>query len=1546
MRGTGRALGCPTEQRTRHTGKEREVTKRVSYSTVDLALREVTDSMAFERSSYYVLRERYPTLRITAPTADGGKDLRVAPLGSERDDVRVMVSIEGAWNRKLDAELRKIERLGASERPADALFVTNQNATETAIALRKKRALELGVRLEVMGHAQLVTALDEPRLRWVAEFELDVEPLTPRPLLASSAFSRATSKTTPGFDAKFIGQDDTIESLCRLLWSETGSEARMVVLEGPGGIGKTRLAVDVSSRLFTTSVLPMGIPLRPEQVHDVPAGVASIIVVDDVHRAEDLSGIRALLMDERFDDTRIVMTSRPGRTAAALAAAGLSEYRSVTISMDALPREDIARIVAGWGINDARFATTVVEVSRGVPLVAHAMCEAAIAEGRFEGRDMVDVLNSRLAARLDAHDPGARAVAVALAMASTSTIGVGDSEVSAGVGAAGLAQYARAVSQMPEPAVIAETLELLADVGLAQVTVTSPRPGDRDFTYSVKPDLLAASLVGTALGSERGVQVGVSALLEIIGFPGEAGSLSLSAPSDTTRGLTAYGGETVLGRLDSTLATHQLSILAQAAAIAGDDEVLDRLSREVVRLIPQDPSARDWGVVFNLAGTVAPYVPGILSALLQQFDRHWPPRRSENPTFWFESPSSVDDYELEQLASSIAALVRSHGAGDASAATRLALIAGLRLGRAGDAASVARRNNRDTLVSRAVKGVVTPRANEPWTNSLERRLAVVGAVQRWVALPGGSGAGTGARTGVGSHADPDREILHVALTALLEAIDPICEAHTMGSPEAADVLVTSTAQLPATPATTDMLDRVGSAIAELVTMLDFDGASRHKPEEVIRSFVDLPHEWWAVGRRGLPSSGGAIHPKLVKGLLAQARRVEQAFADRWPDLPLWVRYELAKSVEDVRPSRGLEQRARSGSPVAAAAVVDTQLLDLIALAPLRRPTSKQIERAVAGRVDSRAKKTAKSVADRIDLASALGLLQTAAVVRRNWLPYDPVGDFVDATAARVDDGAELAACLEAVLDGPVLASAGRLVSGLLERHPTAVAAFLRERSRSVAHVAVLSEIIGSVGDGALRRELTETTLELVLTLESNRRSVDESALLGHVSSAGVEDLGPATYEERGVKTDPEASDGTRGAAGFVPTLLSPVRWMVGEAVSAAGAAANAVGAALGVVRGPGGAAPDSEPSSPGSGLSTEDEAAANGSAMPRSGEAAPARVELDSLARAWVQMTWRLPDDADPADGQPKAPTGWRVDALIRMGLEGPAAVLGEVLLRSTYDARRTRRATKRSGRAAPDQSSSSTPQEGLTEAQLGGLLAVLGRALTYSDGQGWRDLVADWDFGAAVSEIARLAPEQTAELLASWCLGPDGSARRLPLDWDDPIGDLDGADRSAFGLALSARLDERLAAIEYADESSREFARFEADQVLRKILHDSSEWIGVVSTWIDSPETTPRAVGVLARMWRSPAWAPLVLQLIATVPSDELLDAVIEGMVPTGFGPEIEKETEPRFSALSLLTSAAKKGTDVDDAKVEAFAANARSALQAVIDEYRGDAERRRNGY
>lgn len=1517
------------------------MTRRISYPTVDLALREVTDSRAFERASFYVLVEQYPTLRITAPTADGGKDLRVAPLGSELDDVRVMVSIEGMWHRKLDAELDKIEKLSASDRPADALFVTNRNATETAIGRRKERALQLGVRLEVVGHSQLVVALNEPRLRWVAEFELDAEPLGPRSLLSGSAFSRATSKTTPGFDATFIGQDEVIDALRRELWSEGAHASRILVLEGPGGIGKTRLAVDVSSRDFTTSVLPMGVPLRAGEIRDVPAGVPSVIVVDDVHRAEDLSGIRALFMDERFDGTRIVMTSRPGHTARALAAASLSEYRPVTIPMDVLPREHIAQIVEGWGIDDARFATTVVEVSRGVPLVAHAMCEAAIGQGRFDGRDMVDVLESRLSARLDAHDPGARAVAVALAMASTSTISMGDSEVTAGVGVAGLAQYARAVSQMPEPAVIGETLELLADVGLAQVTVASARPGDRDFTYSVKPDLLAATLVGTALTAQRGVQVRLSGLLEIIGFPGEVGSVTVALSETQGRRVITYGGETVLGRLDSNLATHQLSILAQAAAIAGDDEVLERLSREVIRLIPQDPSARDWRVVFTLAGTVAPYVPAIFAKLVSQFERRWPPRSSESPTFWFDTPTSIDDYELEQLATAVVDVVRSYGAGDVSAATRLALTAGIRSAGAGTTA-VARSNSRDTVVSRSIKGVVLPRANEPWIDALQRRLEVLGEVEQWVA--------TAKTSVVGGDTPVDRRILNVALSALLEAIDPICETHMMGSPVAADVLVMSSGQLPATPATLDILDRVGAAIAELIKDLDFEGEGRSEPDATVRSFIQLPHEWWGVGRRGLPFAGGALHTKTAKALLAQGRRVEQAFADRWPDLPLWARYELARSVDDVRPVRTLQQRARSGSPVATAAVADTELTDLIALVPLRRPSSKQFRRADAGRGDSRARTAARSVAGRNDLAAALSLLRTAAVVQRNWSLYDPMSDFVDAVVARVLDEDELAACLEAVMDGPAVASPGRLVSDLLERFPEPVAAYLRDRARSAAHVEVLSEVVGLVGDGALRRELVETTLELVLDLERHYRGEAESAssvqaqVHAQSDADGDEPMGGTGSVSRDAGDRGTGEPGvTAGLKALLPLLVRPATRIAAGTVSVT---ANAVGAALGAARGLGGSGHDRTDGSRASRRRGDDTApGAEGGAHAGPPKDVPTRGELDALARAWIQMTWRLPDDADIAGGQPKAPSGWRVDALVRMGLEGPAALTGEVLLRSTRDARRTRHVARRAG-ASPEEPSGFESQDGLTDAQVSGLLAVLERALAHSDGQGWRDLVADWDFGASVAEMACLAPEELGAMLASWCVEQDGSARRFPLDWDDPIGDLDVEDRSAFGLALSARLDEKLATIEHQDESNAGWARFEVDQVLRKLLHDSSEWTEMVSTWLGSQDTVSRAVGVLAKMWRSEEWVPLVLRLIGAHPDDDLLEAVIAGMVPTGWGPNIEEDIEPRFTALSHLTSAAEGNAGAPAADVEAFVASARSALQAVIDEYRSDAERRRRGY
>ena len=81
----------------------------------------------------------------------------------------------------------------------------------------------------------------------------------------------------------FIGRDDTIVALTGLL---RGSDARLVTLTGPGGIGKTRLAVRVAADVIDD--FPDGVwfvPLAAVAASDaVPAAVAAVL---DVHAQGD-----------------------------------------------------------------------------------------------------------------------------------------------------------------------------------------------------------------------------------------------------------------------------------------------------------------------------------------------------------------------------------------------------------------------------------------------------------------------------------------------------------------------------------------------------------------------------------------------------------------------------------------------------------------------------------------------------------------------------------------------------------------------------------------------------------------------------------------------------------------------------------------------------------------------------------------------------------------------------------------------------------------------------------------------------------------------------------------------------------------------------------------------------------------------------------------------------------------------------------------------------------------------------------------------------------
>ena len=67
------------------------------------------------------------------------------------------------------------------------------------------------------------------------------------------------------------------------------------MIEGPAGVGKTRLAIDAAHATATTLVAAPGTAVRADSLADVPLDAPSIVVADDAHRSPDLSGLAALL---------------------------------------------------------------------------------------------------------------------------------------------------------------------------------------------------------------------------------------------------------------------------------------------------------------------------------------------------------------------------------------------------------------------------------------------------------------------------------------------------------------------------------------------------------------------------------------------------------------------------------------------------------------------------------------------------------------------------------------------------------------------------------------------------------------------------------------------------------------------------------------------------------------------------------------------------------------------------------------------------------------------------------------------------------------------------------------------------------------------------------------------------------------------------------------------------------------------------------------------------------------------------------------------------
>jgi predicted ATPase/DNA-binding SARP family transcriptional activator len=181
-------------------------------------------------------------------------------------------------------------RLAAGDQAA----VVDALEAATAAPLRERTTLLLVRALAAAGRtAEAMEVAHGFRRRLVEETGLDPTPelAALEQLVASGSIAPATTSRVPPPDGPMVGRGQEREEVLRLLGAHG-----VVTLTGPGGVGKTRLALDIAAGWDESEavVVALGAVARPERVAQAVASRLGLRLTGEV-RADDV----ALALTER-----------------------------------------------------------------------------------------------------------------------------------------------------------------------------------------------------------------------------------------------------------------------------------------------------------------------------------------------------------------------------------------------------------------------------------------------------------------------------------------------------------------------------------------------------------------------------------------------------------------------------------------------------------------------------------------------------------------------------------------------------------------------------------------------------------------------------------------------------------------------------------------------------------------------------------------------------------------------------------------------------------------------------------------------------------------------------------------------------------------------------------------------------------------------------------------------------------------------------------------------------------------------------------------------
>jgi hypothetical protein len=1400
------------------------------YDTVKVALEQLTDDKRFEQVAVAVLSERrFPHLRITGPSGDKGRDAFTRELFHEKDSVALMVSLEKAWTKKLKSELDKVEKRSPSERPTKAIFVTNRSTSRRYHDPYVERAKKLGTALEVFDLSEFVQSLEMDQLRPIAEAMLGVRPTSPRALVPAQVYLTQLAATVAGVDAPLVGRDTQLKQLADIFSDSAADAARIVLVDGQGGTGKTRVTVEAAASVCATLVVPTGVGLPPESLSLIPLNSPAVVIVDDAHRCPDLSGIAAMFNDGRYHNVKVALTCRQGTTGAAFHASGIEKYSKISLSLDLLSAAAMEQVVRGHGFDDPGFIKTVIDTSAGSPLIAHEICQHVTRHGHITWTDVSDILEHLvderlLSSRQEDLDPK-RAVAVAVAVLGSVR------------GPQDIAALQGAVSRLPQSLdAIDRYLWELADSGVA----ATAQDASGVKTFSMSPHLLAHVLISTAIRDDARVSLDIVRTLGVLG----------PAACQNSSGSVGFLG---IGPLLPGTYVHtrplaaQLEVLAQAASRHRASGVGGLLARAVYELLPERPTFEDWETVLALSGPVAPVAPVLLDDLRTKIDQSWPPPQSQ-PRFWWpgDEPQSVRAQEIRRFVEHVATLTTRSGHTNPAGAVRLLLTASAR-------AHTEQLSTDLAPLSRAIEQIAHPSRHDAST-TLDRRTRVVDAVVDWMNGQATSSANVDlASVDHGAWA-------RVSVAALKPFLIPTFETSQLGYGAGAEVVLFGATLLPADSRLTSTTSTAADAIGTVIRTADLSTDSG-AAGSFTQSLIDLPHELRGAGLRGLSGQSGPLPRYAIELLGAAGATITAALASRWTDLPLAARHHAAKRCVDRRGARGsyrsLAQRAASGDVLAKLAVADADLAPLLTLVPVDVNVNDYLEGNTKAwnRAETRRRTAAESLATPLSWRDGIEVLAGTAPLGDDGVAEPPRKAFAHELITGLNAN-EVEELLDVLIgfDNP-LPHERELVEGLNPGQSSATMDALKRRATSIRGGEVLQHAFGDISDTE-RGEVSTLLLDLIRPPKTDARAT----------------------------TDEPATDSTRRSA--AQRLATNLTTRVASAAGLSSRQLLRLGRRIPLVSKAAAALESPPVESPDHAATT---AAVEQDAAPTDAPDAPA--DQVRLAQSFAhQVFW--------------ANWAGRADTLIKIGESCPLPALISVL-------RLIAMGHKNDGRWQP-----------FTEAQWSAAVPLVRRWL--EDTSARRPvLLDDYDTGRLIRVLAVQTPNNLASTLADLLTHPDNDHLRWASAWRTIFAEVPAADRTPFALALTRGVDAVATTLP-------EHARFDLDQTMAEICAGTVGWeAALLDLAAGSQADKERAVATIAKLWREPAWSPVVSTLLRSGLTSEQTGILVNGIDMNSFGHDDDERVERRRTALAAITPS-------DDPAITAFVARANARIDSSVTSFR----------